>query len=655
MKEQPVQGLARPLRGATRTGFATSVAVVCALFALGSATPAQGGSARASAPSHAPSVRKVDCHHHRRVECGFVTVPLDRKNLSLGTIDIYFERYLHRDTSQPPLEPILAVEGGPGYSTTASRSYYLPLFRPLMDRRDLILIDLRGTGRSGAIDCKPLQSYKGNYDRAVGKCGRQLGLTANLYGTHVAAEDVAQALGALHVAKVDLYGDSYGTFFSQTFAVRFPELVRTVILDSAYSVQWPDPWYADTNPAMVNAFRLACQRWPACPSTDGMTPILGVLTAVRTQPISGNAFDSDGHLRRVTVDAGGVGKLMADAATNPEIYRELDAASLAAAAPHPDDGPLLRLMAENTWWGSAGPVREWSEGLYNAVGCHDYPQAYDMADRPRARLSQYHAAIRGLENDSPNVFWPFTVKEWVHYPEHYWDDCLLWPAITTSDPPVPPDAVYPDVPVLVLSGDLDSLTSPQGALATAEHFPDSTFVSVANSTHVTAIEDYGQCTSLIVARFIQTETTGDTSCAARYAPNHLVTSFSRRASKLAPGGIRRRTAIVAADTLADVRGRWWSILGSHGVGLRGGTFTMNGFSDVTAKLKEVRFASDVTVSGSLEWDRRTGEVRATVTVGGSGASPGKLTMSWNDRSQRPQVAAEGRLGGHSVSFSFLAP
>jgi pimeloyl-ACP methyl ester carboxylesterase len=605
--------------------------------------------------SHAPAVEIVKCHRSRPVECGFVTVPLDRHDDSLGTIHVFFERYTHSDTSDPPLEPIVAIEGGPGYSTTADRSEYLPLFGPLMDRRDLILIDLRGTGRSDPIDCKPLQAYRGSYERDVGKCGRQLGPAANLYGTHVAAEDVADVLAALGIRKIDLYGDSYGTFFSQTFAVRYPGLVRTVILDSAYSAQWPDPWYADTNPAMVDGFRLACERWPACPATDGMVPILQLLTAVRAHPISGRAFDSDGHSHLVTVDAGGIGQLMSDAATNPEIYRELDAAALAAIGPHPDTRPLLRLMAENTWWGTGGPVREWSEGLYNAVGCHDYPQPYDMARPYGDRITEYRAAIRGLEKNSPNIFWPFTVKEWVHYPEEYWDECLRWPVISHPDPPVPPHVVYPEVPVLVLSGDLDSLTSPQGALATAAHFPDSTFVSVANSTHVTAIDDYGRCASEIVLHFVETRTAGDISCASQYAPYHVVNGFARRAAQLGVPGILERTAVAAADTVADVQGRWWTILKTHGVGLRGGTFTMRGYSDVRATLTDVRFVSNVRVSGSLEWDRRTGEVTATVTVDGPGASPGTLMMSWNDWAQGSQATVTGTLGGQQVSFSFLAP
>ena len=605
-------------------------------------------------PERAP-VTSITCPNPPHVQCGYVTVPLDRHDSSLGTLHIYYQRYLHSDTTDPALEPIVAVEGGPGYSTTGSRWYYRTLFRPMMDRHDLLLVDLRGTGGSDPIYCRRLQRYIGGYDRDVGMCGKQLGPASDLYGTHQAADDMAAVLHALNIPQIDLYGDSYGTFFSQTFAVRFPQLVRAVVLDSAYFVQWPDPWYSDTNGAMVNAFRLACGRWPTCPAPDGMTPILRLLDAVRQQPISGRAPGGDGHWHRVSVDAGGVGKLMADAATNPDLYRELDAAALAAIAPDHDTLPLLRLMAENTWYGTAGPVRQWSEGLYNAVGCNDYPQAYNMSDPFPKRKLEYRASIKTLESKSPIIFWPFTVKEWVHYPEHYWDSCLQWPIPSRIDPPVPPNAHYPDMPVLVLSGDLDSLTSPEGALATANAFPNSTFVPVANMTHVSAQADYGHCASNIVVHFFQTLSAGDTSCASQYQPNRLVNQFVEHARDLGISDPRQRAAVVAADTVADVAARWWMSFATKGFGLRGGTFKMDGYTDMVAKLDAVKWVDDVAVSGKVTWDHANGDIVASVTVSGPGASPGALHMSWNDWQQRPMATVTGTLGGQQVSYSFLAP
>jgi TAP-like protein len=249
----------------------------------------------------------------------------------------------------------------------------------------------------------------------------------------------------------------------------------------------------------------------------------------------------------------------------------------------------------------------------------------------------------------------------VHSPYGYYDDCLGWPAPSRWVHPVPRDAVYPDVPTLVLAGDLDSLTSPEGARATARAFPRSTFVRVANMTHVSALVDFGQCASRIVLRFVRTKHAGDTSCAKRYHENRLVETFAKRAADLGYAGPRRRTARVTAATVADVLARWWNMAGRHGAGLQGGRFfTIGGWFTgdppvARWRLNEVRWVRDVAVSGRMTWHRRTGMVRAHVTVTGPGAVPGRLTMRWDDGRQRPRAVVTGRLGGKPVDFRFPAP
>jgi pimeloyl-ACP methyl ester carboxylesterase len=648
--------MVRPGQGARGATVVLGVAALVVAILSGIAPAGAAPGPRHQDLRHArASVHWVDCKPvHPR--CGYVTVPLDRHDASLGTIKIFFELYPHRDTSQPPLETIVSTEGGPGYSTTGSRWWYRDLFKPLMNRHDLLLVDNRGTGKSAPIDCKRLQSYVGSYDRNVGRCGRQLGDAADLYGTHNAVDDLAAVLASLKIDSIDLYGDSYGTFFGQTFAVRHPDLLRSLVLDSAYFVQWPDPWYSDTNRAMVDIVRRACERWPTCAARgDAMDRIQAMLDTLRAHPIVGDAYDGDGVLHHLTFGPGELGQVMSDGATNPVVYRELDAAIRAALGPEKDTAPLLRLLAENTWWGDGGAVRQWSEGLYDAVACNDYPQPYDMTAGHAARVQQYRASIKGLEADDPGIFAPFTVKEWVHYPDHYWDSCLRWPRPSRIDPPLPPHAQYPDVPVLVLSSDLDSLTSPEGARATAAAFPDSTFVSVANSTHVSALADYNRCASVIVRRFVQTLSAGDTSCAAQYSPVRLVDTFAEHAGDLGIGNARRRSAVVAADTVGDAVARWWADYAGHGVGLRGGTFTTRGYSDVFFRLHDYRWVDDVAVNGHAEWDRATGLIRATVSVSGAGGASGTLKMSWYDWEQQPQALVRGTLDGQHVSYSFLAP
>jgi hypothetical protein len=100
--------------------------------------------------------------------CGSVTVPLDRTGSTDATIRIEFELYRRRYRDRALLGTMVDVEGGPGYSTTDSRDYYIALHKPLMARRDLLLVDARGTGLSGALDCPALRRTVADYVRRAG-------------------------------------------------------------------------------------------------------------------------------------------------------------------------------------------------------------------------------------------------------------------------------------------------------------------------------------------------------------------------------------------------------------------------------------------------------------------------------------------------------
>jgi pimeloyl-ACP methyl ester carboxylesterase len=603
------------------------------------------------------------CDFAPRPRCGHIRVPLDRQRPAAGSIRIAYELFPRRQVNRPLLGTIVAVEGGPGYSSTGSRAYFRDLVGPLLDRRQLLIVDNRGTGKSEAIRCRRLQSYQGDYEQAIGRCGRKLGRASDLYGTRIAARDLVAVLDHLGIDRIDLYGDSYGTFFGQTFAVRHPDRLRTLMLDAAYFVGGTDPWYTDTNRALRRAFRLACRRSPTCAERPGgpVRRLARLARLLRDDPITGRAPNADGVVRPVVVDVDMLIDLVTGAASSPVVYRELDAAARAVLRPRPYARPLLRLAREHVYVGGAGPVRWWSEGLYAAVSCNDYPQPYAMRDRPSRRPEQLQRSVRRLQRNRPHVFAPFTVREWVHSPYGYYDDCLHWPAPSRWLRPVPRDATYPEVPTLVLAGDLDSLTSPEGARMTARAFPDATYVEVANMTHVSALVDFDQCASRIVRRFVRTRSASDTSCARRYHENRLVETFVRRADGLGYVGPRRRTARVAAATVADVMARWFSMSGRHGVGLQGGRFSTVGgafTSDrpvVRWRLHRVRWVGDVAVTGRMTWHRRTGMVRARVTVTGPGAVDGRLRLRWDDGRRHAPARATGRLGGRPVELGFPAP
>ena len=202
--------------------------------------------------------------------------------------------------------------------------------------------------------------------------------------------------------KVDVYGDSYGTFFTQVFVGRHPDLVRTVVLDASYPTYGESGWYPTQGPAVRRAFDVVCDRSAACRSAGpAFLPTLRrVLAEVRERPWRGQAYDADGRRTTVTVDGPALLAVAYGATYTPAFYRELTAALRSALAG--DRAPLRRLVAEATGGDTdAGPVAPYSEGLDAAVACHDYPQLYDMTAPPAVAARAVRRGARRASGLAP--------------------------------------------------------------------------------------------------------------------------------------------------------------------------------------------------------------------------------------------------------------
>ena len=201
---------------------------------------------------------------------------------------------------RPALGTMLAIEGGPGFSTTDSRDSYLKLLAPLRARRDLLLVDLRGTGLSGALDCTTFRKRRASAtSRAPGQCAAELGPRRDFFGTGNAVDDVAAVLDALRIRQVDVYGDSYGSYAAQAFAARHPDRLRSLVLDGTYPVPGTDPAFGDLAEATQRALRLVCARRPSC-AARGEDPVavVGRLVArLRARPLTGSRAEHRGRAR----------------------------------------------------------------------------------------------------------------------------------------------------------------------------------------------------------------------------------------------------------------------------------------------------------------------------------------------------------------------
>ena len=615
--------------------------------------------------------------------CGKLRVPFDRADPAAGTIPVNFEWY---PAEQAPVGTMVAMEGGPGYPSTGSRDYYIELFAGLQRSRNLLLVDNRGTGTSGLVNCRPLQRWHlalgdDEYDRRVAACGEQLNTArqlpgggsvhgSDLYGTANAARDLADVLAALETGPVDLYGDSYGSYFGQTFAARYPRLLRSLTLDATWPVLGTDPFYISTIETARIAFDLACRRSVACALAapgSSMARIGALAERLRRAPVVGRTRGPGSAPSTWRVDVGVLVALVNNAGSDAGVYRELDAAARAVLK-HRDGAPLLRLAAKSLYTADGGPVREWSAGQYTAVSCTDYPQAFDMRAPLAVRQAQYNAAVDALPDD---VYAPFTVQEWTTSPVAEFDDCLHWPAPVRNDPPITqaPPLVPPNVPVLVLSGGLDTLTTwTDGAIVAEQMGPSARWVKVENTIHVTALADPYGCASGLVRQFVRHPErlqTMDVSCASRIPEVRVVGEFPRRLSGATPatpskgnkaGTAGLKLAAVGAAAVGDAIAQWWYLPGSRGHGLRGGWFTVEGDASVKLDLHKVRFVADTVADGTATWNTSTGKVTAQVKVKGPHSATATLRMRWNDLARHSRASVSGHTSsGTRLTATLPAP
>jgi pimeloyl-ACP methyl ester carboxylesterase len=602
--------------------------------------------------------------------CAWLPRPLDPNGAVPGTVRVYFEYYPHAGAA-PVAGTLVGAVGGPGYPTTDSARDYLALFEPLRASYDVLLMDYRGTGRSGAIDCSGLQHAPELTEANIGACGRALGRTAPLYSTVLAADDLAAILDALGAGNVGLYGDSYGSYFAQVFARRHPDKLRSLVLDGTYPLEGPDyPWYPHYAPAMREKFNLACERAPACKAVPGtsiehIAPAVGLL---RARPFRARVRYGDDQLTEFTADASQLAVAMFGGYPAYATVREVDAAARAFTSG--DRVPLLRLLAETrTSIESRDATRsavKFSAGLEAAVSCQDPPQIFDMRLPPAQRLVQRDRLIAARKLAAPDAYAPFTTDEYRGMPLDYAfiDACVQWPR-SPATPLVSGEPPYPAVPVLVISGELDDMTGVADGAAAAAHYPHARHIVIANSFHVNGLPGVrSECAATLVRRFMDTLSVGDASCAASVPAVHLVPRFARQLHELpaavgsagnTAGEEALRMVTAALLTCEDVIVRAREYGSGGGVGLRGGRFVVTQDGEgYRITLQHVHWTEDVSISGRLEWPGRQGMVRAGLALNGQRES-GTLELSWPEGVSDARAAARGMLGGRTVVAEAPAP
>jgi pimeloyl-ACP methyl ester carboxylesterase len=415
-----------------------------------------------------------------KFRCGSIRVQFERADPSYGTTRIVFAVRRRDDRSRPSLGTIFAQEGGPGYGSTGTANAYTKLFGGLLRRHDLVLVDMRGTGLSDRIDCPNIQHGVGPEWITLSGCAAQLGERYISYRTSAAADDLDAVRDALGLRRITLYGDSYGTFLAQSYAFRHGEHLRALVLDSAYPARDESPWYGSLIRTGNRALELACRRSPRCSGDAGrrLRKLVEFLRATRRGV--GPLFEAFGAATYGT----------------PRSYLAIDRA-----------GTKLRKGNAKPWKRLTAPPkpgytdpREYDRAVELVVGCNDYPMIWDRTVSEPERRRQLEHAIRG----HPHDFGPFTPREVALSSNFGYLECLTWPVPTAVyEPPIPAGAKPTRAPVLVVSGEMDNLTTPQEGRWVARMFPDSRLFIARNAGHVDSLYHRDGSAARQIRKFLQ--------------------------------------------------------------------------------------------------------------------------------------------------------
>jgi len=496
---------APPTRGWAVRGFGFGVLAGLAVLALLVAMPAL-------APARAPAVpaavadpvgvEDVPCWFTAPVghqaRCGILIVP-ERRGAAQGR-SLRLRFVVLREGPATGLDPIVYISGGPGEPTridAASIGSWWSWFRrePWLKGRDLVLFDQRGVGMSEPrmecpevadaayrvlSDAVSVKASNALWAAAAATCHARLaatGIDLASYNTAAIAADLKSLLARLDYRSPVLLASSYGTRVALRLAADPAVGARAMVLDA---VDPPDASeYIDSARNAASAFARLFENCAEDPACDRAFPKLAesferVVRRAGVQPLTVALADPRGKAMTARLDDAKLIELLFYAFYDPRRLEELPAiiSALAAGDTAPLK-PLLRLAVQNY------NADEVSLGLFLSVECHD-----NFPFNPRAAVERASATAPLFRNFAlANL--PLAA-------------CPVWPSGSATELDRAPFSA--DVPVLMLSGDLDPATPPDWAARTAARLPHGYNVKFHGIGHGVLGERV--CASRLVGHFL---------------------------------------------------------------------------------------------------------------------------------------------------------
>ncbi len=208
--------------------------------------------------------------------CGSVKRPLDPAAPAGTSIDVHYAVLPALARNKHP-DPVFFFAGGPGQSAIEVAGSVARLLARVSNRRDIVLVDQRGTGRSAPLRCPSLApttplrdgADSKHQEQRLAECREALRKLPHgdlrHYTTTVAMADIDAVRKALGAERINLVGASYGTRAALEYMRQSPAQLRRVVIDGVAppDMALPTAFSVDNQAALEAALR-ACEADAAC-------------------------------------------------------------------------------------------------------------------------------------------------------------------------------------------------------------------------------------------------------------------------------------------------------------------------------------------------------------------------------------------------------
>ena len=440
-------------------------------------------SADASDPAPAPTKACRIEGMPNELQCGIVVRPLDPLKPNGTKIDVHF-LVVPAMARNKQTDAVLLLAGGPGQSAIALARAVLPRLARLSNRRDLVFIDQRGTGKSAPLQCPddsklPVAQVLDTAKQLqrLNACREDLAKLPygdlRFYSTSIAMQDFEAVRQLIGAPQWNLVGASYGTRAALEYMRQYPDKVRRTILDGVAppDMVLPASFSTDGQAALEAVFK-ACEAEADCSKRfPQLRKKWAALLQSLPRTVSVN-HPATGLPERFTLTRDVVLRSVRSPLYMPAIAAALPAAIDAAA-----EGRYEGLTGLASALGSSKATRL-AMGMHFSVVCaEDVPRMANGPDKP----GEDFGSVDGLMYQNVCAGWPLAE---------------IPPAFYTVPPAISP--------VLMLSGGADPVTPPRhGARVAAALGAKAQHIVVAQAGH--GVMSIG-CMRDVVFRFIDAKT-----------------------------------------------------------------------------------------------------------------------------------------------------